>query len=71
MQLVEENVQCPNCNHLYVCKTYFLENGECITGKLRSYNENCISKKKFDGKLYITAKCPKCNFELDITLEEK
>lgn len=71
MQFIEEEIECPKCKFIYPLKASFLENGEIVIGKLNGININCYKKEKRNGQLLVTARCPKCNYELDIILEEK
>lgn len=76
MQDIIKEVKCPHCANIYECRSYVLKNGECKFGKINggtddSIVENCVKMTKCNGKIYITAQCPKCKTRTDIIIAEE
>lgn len=76
MQEIKEKIKCPHCTEVYYCVAYKLNNGEFACGKINggtddSFVKNCVKMTECNGKIYITAQCPKCKTRTDITIPEE
>lgn len=73
---VVQKIECPYCKEMYYCVAHKLNNGEFDFGKINggtdeSIVKNCVKMTECNGKIYITAQCPKCKTRTDITIAEE
>lgn len=66
-----DGIYCCDCGSQFEWKTFFLQPGEAVFGRLDDIKKNVIKKSMVNNKYHITIKCPECNKTHFITKEKE